>query len=693
MDGSDTFFQVTAKSDHLARQASAPPLMALAECVWNAVDADAMRVEIEFQDGPLGGLERIVVRDDGTGMNRDEAPGLFAGLGGSWKSLAAKTKGRGRFLHGREGRGRFKAFALGRVADWSVTFRDGKALKVFKITVLGTSLDKGRITEATDCVDTATGTGVELVITELLRDFRSLSGEDGRQSLTEILAPYLLSYPEVRVSVNGLLLDPEEGIAHRKAYSLKPVEEEGTTHSVTLEVIEWKRAGERCLYLCGERGFPLLTLEERLPPADRGYCAYLRSSFIQALHDKNELGLGGLNVPLQEVLVEARQAIRDHLRRRAAADSQNVVEAWKREDVYPYKDSASNPLEQAKRDVFDIVAVTAARHIEDFDKTSQKARRLQLRTLRAAVEQGDEEIQTVLQEVLNLQKKELADLVALLRETSLSALIGGARVISNRLKVLTGLEALVFEDDYRKTLRERTQLHRLVAENTWLFGDEFQLMADDEGLTRCLAEHAKARGVQVLGSDPVLHPEKKRGIVDLMFGKQRRPHGSADIEHLIVELKAPKVPIRQKELTQVENYAQAVAADSRFDKATTRWVFWALSRKIDDDYCGLRQIKHAPDGVVVESGNIVIWVRTWASLFKENRARLKFFQDSLDLRITREGALEHLRTTYGKYLEGVLVAAAEEPAGFGEHASASRASRTGKSTGARRRRTDGVAAP
>lgn len=186
-------------------------------------------------------------------------------------------------------------------------------------------------------------------------------------------------------------------------------------------------------------------------------------------------------------------------------------------------------------------------------------------------------------------------------------------------------------------------------------------MADDEGLTRCLAEHAKARGVPVLGSDPVLHPEKKRGIVDLMFGKQRRPHGAADVEHLVVELKAPKVKIRQKELTQVENYAQAVAADARFDKTTTRWVFWALSRELDETYCDLRQIRHAPDGVVVESGSIIIRARTWASLFKENYARLKFFRDSLDLRITREGALEHLRTTYSKYLQGVLVDPVEKP--------------------------------
>lgn len=663
VDGQETTFQVTAKTDFLARQASAPPLMALAECVWNSLDADAMKVEVELHDGPLGGLDRIIVRDNGTGMTREDAPRLFERLGGSWKSLAARTRIYGRFLHGREGRGRFKAFSLGRVADWSVTFEEDGVQKRFKVTVLGTDLDRGRITEATPCV--APSTGVELTISEPMKDFRGLTSEDGRQGLTEILAPYLLMYPGIQVSVNGTLLNPEEGIAYRKPYPLTPVQDGKVTYPVILEVIEWKRSGERNLYLCGEHGFPLLTVDERLPSADHGYCAYLRSSFVQTLHDKNELGLGGLNVSLQEVLTEARQSIRDHLRRRAAAEAQDVVQVWKNEDVYPYKAPPANALEQAEREVFDIVAVTAARHIEDFDKTSLKSRRLQLHTLRAAVEQGDEEIQTVLQEVLNLPKKELSDLASLLRETSLSAIIGGARVVADRLKVLTGLEALVHEDDYRKILRERTQLHRLVAENTWLFGEEFHLMADDEGLTRCLAEHSKVLGVPVLGSDPVLHPEKKRGIVDLMFGKQRRPHGEASVEHLVVELKAPKAKIRQKELAQIENYAQAVMADSRFDKTTTRWVFWVLSRELDDTYFGMRQIPNAPEGVVADRGNFIIRGRTWAALFRENHTRLKFFRDSLDLRITREGALEHLRTTYSKYLQGVLVDPAEEQADKG----------------------------
>jgi hypothetical protein len=653
-------FHVAAKSDHLQRQASTTPLAALAECIWNALDADATRVEVEFHQGPLA-LERIVIRDNGTGMTREEAPDLFRNLGDSWKSRAAKTKLRGRFLHGREGRGRFKAFALGRVADWNVAFLDSDALKEFRVSVIADDMERGRISEVS--ASKRRGAGTELIISEPPHDLRRLRDDDARQALTEILAPYLLTYPDVRVSLDSVLLDPASGITDRNPYPLTPVVVDGVTHSVTLEIIEWKRTNERLLFLCGEHGFPLLTLPARLPASERGYSAYLRSSYLQTLHDKNELGAIGLNKTLESMLAEARSAIRDHLRRRAAAEAQSVIQRWKDEAVYPYTAVPASPLEEVQRQIFDIVATTAARHIDDFDQASQRSRRLQLRTLRIAVEQGGEDVQFALKEVLNLPKNELADFVELLKETSLSAIITGVKVVSDRLKVLTGLEALIADEETSANLKERTQLHRLVAENTWLFGEEFHLMADDEGLSRCLVEHARMRDVEVLDMRPVAHPTKKRGIVDLMFGKRRQVHRATDLEHLVVELKAPKVPIKEAQVLQVEGYARAIASDDRFDKSNTRWVFWALSKEIDEEYAQYRRGDIGPSGPIHRRGNLSIWVKSWGSLFAENRARLQFYQDALSLKITRERALEHLQTRYGKYLEGVLVSHSSDTTG------------------------------
>jgi DNA topoisomerase VI subunit B len=89
--------------------------------VWNAVDADATKVEIEIERNELG-MTAVIVRDNGHGLPLPDAPLLFSKLGGSWKRHGSRSKIKNRMLHGQEGKGRFKAFALGRVVDWSVAY-------------------------------------------------------------------------------------------------------------------------------------------------------------------------------------------------------------------------------------------------------------------------------------------------------------------------------------------------------------------------------------------------------------------------------------------------------------------------------------------------------------------------------------------------------------------------------------------
>jgi hypothetical protein len=54
---------------------------------------------------------------------------------------------------------------------------------------------------------------------------------------------------------------------------------------------------------------------------------------------------------------------------------------------------------------------------------------------------------------------------------------------------------------------------------------------------------------------------RKRGIVDLMLSRAQRRHRANDYEHLVIELKAPKVKLTAKELTQIKDYALSVAND------------------------------------------------------------------------------------------------------------------------------------
>lgn len=81
-DGDElTRISVEVQDDFLKRQTSAGPIKALSELVWNALDGDATRVNIEIVRNDLaGGMSRIVVEDDGTGFNHDEARKLYRDL-------------------------------------------------------------------------------------------------------------------------------------------------------------------------------------------------------------------------------------------------------------------------------------------------------------------------------------------------------------------------------------------------------------------------------------------------------------------------------------------------------------------------------------------------------------------------------------------------------------------------------------
>ena len=77
--------------------------------------------------------------------------------------------------------------------------------------------------------------------------------------------------------------------------------------------------------------------------------------------------------------------------------------------------------------------------------------------------------------MLNLPERKLQELAKLLEDADLANIIGASKLVADRLKFLHGLEALLFTPDMKMHLKERSQLHRLLAENTWAFGEEFQL--------------------------------------------------------------------------------------------------------------------------------------------------------------------------------------------------------------------------
>jgi DNA mismatch repair ATPase MutL len=77
-------FEIQVQDDHLQRISQVrKPILAVAELIWNAVDADADHIDVVLHDDQLGGLKAVEVADNGHGIPYPDAEDLFSRLGGS----------------------------------------------------------------------------------------------------------------------------------------------------------------------------------------------------------------------------------------------------------------------------------------------------------------------------------------------------------------------------------------------------------------------------------------------------------------------------------------------------------------------------------------------------------------------------------------------------------------------------------
>jgi hypothetical protein len=99
----DETISVEVGEDHLAAFRRSPKA-AIAELIWNGLDADATQVSVDYELNPFDGVNAVIVSDNGTGMTAADARFGFRNFGNSWKRTATSTPG-GRVIHGKLGRG------------------------------------------------------------------------------------------------------------------------------------------------------------------------------------------------------------------------------------------------------------------------------------------------------------------------------------------------------------------------------------------------------------------------------------------------------------------------------------------------------------------------------------------------------------------------------------------------------------
>lgn len=640
-----TELTLKAKHDHLAKVAvSKDPVKALAEFVWNALDADADEVSVDLLRNPMGGLQSIVIRDDGSGISKERADHDFESLGDSWKRTALRTARGSRVVHGKEGQGRLKFYSLAGQANWQTVYSDGGVLYGLAIRIDAHRLHRSTVAEPEriDCLDR---TGTTLELSPLKETFDWLTSEEARTDFGSIFAPYVLQYPGVKIYYDGHLVDPYLTIERSQEFELQPIVcPDRVIRDVSIRVIEWKsKAGSRKIHFGGEAGVVLGSQAANITAPGFEFSVYAYSPFFEEMSDLNLLEIDGLTDPnFARVLEHIRYRVGDYFRLRQAEKAGELIQDLIDAGVYPYDGAPKDEVEKREREVFAIATHAVSSYSRDFKKADNSLKKITLGLLREAVSHNPESVSRILRAVFNLPKSRQDEFSNLLGKTELGHIISASSLIADRIVALKVLREMVFEPKHRQTIKERGELDVLIRDNTWIFGENFHFTMAEAGLTRIMDRVSRELSIKRTKGRRLTKPDGKIGRADAFMGRLVPHADKAHREFLLVELKRPKLKVGRKELDQVEDYVNAILGQPDFLGTSTFWNFYLVSGEYDDNVKERITQKDRAFGLFLDKPNHRVWVKSWADLILDAENRLDFIQTKLQIEVTAEEISERI---------------------------------------------------
>jgi hypothetical protein len=646
---------IQAGRDHLMQFARRDSVAALAELIWNGLDAEADRVDVDIEAASLGGdfsehsyVTRITVEDNGHGISPEIAKEAFSKLGDSWKrSLNGRTLNGARPLHGSLGRGRLYVYSLGYRARWS-SISVSKD-QIYRVEISGNTgqLDGFTVEEFPEGSGKP-GTRVVIDV-EQGRPHAALLKDDLHLRLTAKFAPHLLGNPDIAVRVNGKRLSPQALMAGDPAELPLEIDEaslKGHERPV-MTIVDWTEEMKVStgIVLCSPDGASLVEIEKSAPPGNVRSTGYLRWSGWAS--SGSELQLAQLEHG--NIIDIAKATLAKHVEARTGTIRATIVATLKEEDAYPYPEEISDLVMDAERQMFDLIAVTARTPLRN---SSRSGRRMTAALLRLALQERPESLDLILSEALALSDSERVELSELLKQSSLGSIVGAAAEVGRRLDLLAALRHVIYTPGVSSQMREVDQLHPLVRDNVWLFGESWRLSASEAGLTNVLratiGNDVALEADLVKDGIHVVLPDGKRGRVDLLL--QRTVIGPGDRQdRLVVELKRPSVRLGDAQLTQVKRYARALSGHPGV--GPSRWTFWLIGADIKDDEIGgeLEQTDREW-GHVIATEKYDIHVATWGALIDKGERGLKFFREQLNYNVSQDEALRRVRARHEELL-------------------------------------------
>ena len=641
---------IKVQQDHIESLTKASGISAISELIWNSLDADATEIKINYKKNVLGKFEEVTIEDNGHALDYQTAENVFASIGGSAKKQKNNSP-KGRSYHGEEGKGRYKAFAIGDLVHFESIYSSNGKSERLEVSIDRNDLRKPKLSDAEKLSSIVPSRFKISIYNVNDKVFNEIDTKMGRRELEEKFASYFTSYPDFKISINNHQLEFTSVIKNTYQEIISFQIDELEPYKVIIKIVEWNFDNKRKTYFCSQDGIPFkesnLGIRASLPIS-----IFIQSTYIEQLHRDNLLSLAESNPNFNGIFEEAKKIAKKYLRDRLHFYSKEFIENLKKEKIYPFEGEPEEEVEIAKRQVFDIVALNINEYLPDFSEQNKKAKQFTLRLIKEALENDSNSLQVILSEVIGLPIEKREELKELLETTSLESIIDTIKEINNRLHFLNALELLIYDPEHSKKVKERKHLHKILVNETWIFGDEYTYGADDITLKNVLKEYLKMLGhedYEEIVSEG--NNDDLTTIPDVCLWKQFSLGEPGHHKNLIIELKRPTVDGGFDQLRQIQSYAQKVQKDSRFPKESTKWKFILLVRNVLDEIEPQLKQQNREYGHVLQTDNLDVWVLPWGYVIQKARARYKYVKDKLNLTFKdNQDALDFLNLKYKQYL-------------------------------------------
>lgn len=613
---------------------------ALCEYIWNGFEAGATEVVVSYTMNLVGGIDTITISDNGDGIVFEDLAETFGAFLASRKnSLSLKVKSKAN-----KGKGRFSFVAFASDAQWRTIYKAEEKLKEYNITLSNANKEildytAPQIVQANHSGTDVTFWGIDGLLPE------SLSIENLEDVLLTEFAWYLYLHKgrKVKLKLNNQELDC------RKYINLELSEEIKKTIdnvSFSISLVVWQeRIKEKfcCYYFDGNetvKGTDTTTFNRNT--VEFNHSVFIRSTFfnewqnvsLSNFNDQIELGqteegqktLKKLKKIVQEFI---GKKLSSYMSGKADEEIKKMIEEKKTFPFFPndiYGQMRKNDLIRVTKELYCLEP-------RIFFKLKDVQEKSLLGFLNLLLDSEEREnVLGIIEQIVELSPVQRRDFAQMLQKTRLENVIDTIRFIENRYQVIGILKALVY--DLTKFTNERNHIQEIIERHYWLFGEQYNLASADRPMQKALEQYlnilygANAPNAQL---DPDAEADRRMHIFLCSARQVESAFENSMEENIVVELKAPKVPLSKKVLRQIEDYMDFVRKQPQYTSLHRKWKFIAVCKSVDEDVKA--QYKAFEDkgkpGLVFKVDNYEVYALTWDDIFKSFDLRHSFMLDKL----------------------------------------------------------------